>query len=511
MEDMAKYLPEADREKLKTLFRIKEQYKAGRLSLEAARAELKREVGTLRPYEIALAEQQLKEVEEDECRKEDIQQMLALFDGLLDTSRPSLPPEHPIMCYYRENDALRKLLLEIEDLVQYPVIKNQWLALYDRLRAYRLHLARKQNQLYSVLEKKGFDRPTTTMWLLDDYIRDEIREARTLLDEDKEEAFIALQQTLVDDIRDLIQKEETVLYPTALAMITPAEFEEMKAGDREIGFAWIDTPRAETGKTEETPPETRGFADELAALLAKYGYGTSKETELEMNTGKLTLEQVNLLLKHLPMDISFVDEQELVKFYSDTDHRIFPRSKNVIGRNVKNCHPRTSVHVVEEIIRKFRTGEQDHAEFWINKPGAFIYIYYAAIRDARGRFRGILEVMQDCTHIRSLQGSRTLLTWDGEAEAPATLPSEEMPAEHPAPAEGVTIDAASGETLLKDLFATYPGLKEKLVQSDPRFKLLNTPLAKVLFAKATLSKVSARSGMPLDRLIETLKRLIEAQ
>ena len=87
-----------------------------------------------------------------------------------------------------------------------------------------------------------------------------------------------------------------------------------------------------------------------------------------MATGKLTLEQINLIYKHLPVDISFVDENELVKFYSDTDHRIFPRSKNVIGRQVSNCHPRKSVHIVEEIVEKFRSGEQDKAEFWINKP-----------------------------------------------------------------------------------------------------------------------------------------------
>lgn len=133
-----------------------------------------------------------------------------------------------------------------------------------------------------------------------------------------------------------------------------------------------------------------------------------------MKTGKLTLSQVNLMLQNLPLDISFVDEHEIVKFYSDTDHRIFPRSKNVIGRDVKNCHPRASVHIVQEIVEKFRSGEEDEVDFWINKPGAFIYIYYKAVRDEDGTFRGVLEMMQDCTRIRSLEDSRTLLTWGSE-------------------------------------------------------------------------------------------------
>ena len=115
-----------------------------------------------------MAEQELEEFEEGQCQKEDIQSMLALFDGLIDRSRPELPADHPIARYYAENDELEKICLSIEDLVQYPPIKNQWLSIYDRLKEYKKHLSRKQNQLYSMLEKKGFDRPTTTMWTLDD-------------------------------------------------------------------------------------------------------------------------------------------------------------------------------------------------------------------------------------------------------------------------------------------------------------------------------------------------------
>ena len=156
--DMKKHLPSADLEKLGKILEIKEAYQRGDISLEEGRTRIREQIGKIRPYEIALAEQELKTIEENECRKEDIQKMIELFDEVMDTNRPNLPLNHPIMCYYRENDEMRRHMLAIEDLVQYPIIKNQWLELYDQIAAFRTHLSRKQNQLYSILEQKGFDR-----------------------------------------------------------------------------------------------------------------------------------------------------------------------------------------------------------------------------------------------------------------------------------------------------------------------------------------------------------------
>ena len=556
MENMRNNLPEIDMEKLQIVLDTKERYLDGKLTLDEARAILRERVKTLRPYEIALAEQELKTFDEDECRKEDIQQMMELFQDVLDRSRPDLPEDHPIMCYLRENDEMRRLLKQVEELAQYPVIKNQWLELYDELHKFRLHLSRKQNQLYSILERKGFDRPTTTMWLLDDFIRDEIRDARRLLEEDKDDEFIAMQPTVVADVLDLMQKEETVLYPTSLAMIRPAEFEEMKSGDSEIGFAWIQVgkkaPKADTTKEAVPATAAAGFANELASLLGKYGFGggSTPGALLEVATGQMTLEQINLVYKHMPVDFSYVDENEIVRFYTDTDHRVFPRSKNVIGRDVKNCHPRTSVHLVEEIIEKFRRGEQNEVDFWINKPGLFIYIYYVAVRDEEGRFRGVLEMMQDCTRIRSLEGSRTLLSWDKSNKA-ASKHGDDKPAEAtptaPAPAveeeseyvscscmkgsshapaapevvpdteekvescgcSGHSADAEiTASTRLKDLLEHHPWLKGALAEINPAFKMLSSPLARIMIPKATVGMMSERSGMDLQSLIDAIKKRI---
>ena len=251
---------------------------------------------------------------------------------------------------------------------------------------------------------------------------------------------------------------------------------------------------------------------------------------MNVTTGQLTLEQINLIYQHMPVDLSYVDENELVCFYTDTKHRVFPRSKNVIGRDVKNCHPKASVHIVEEIIKKFRSGEQDKAEFWINKPDLFIYIIYYAVRDENGKFRGVLEMMQDCTHIRSLQGSQTLLTWEQQEKGEIKETSEnEDKREGSETSEDVGNKESTGslgnegnrestgsltagklteineDTLLKDILEADPNVKTLLFRLSDRFKALNTPLARIMMPKATVKIMSERAEVDLDTLLRELR------
>ena len=517
-----------DGKKLEIVHEIKSAYDEGRISLEEARKALKDRVQHLAPYEIAIIEQEMVEETEDECIKEDIQAMLEVFQDVLVTKDQELPENHPISCYRRENAKMKELLLSVEDLVQYPLIKNQWLELYEELLKFKIHLSRKQNQLYPVLEKKGFTRPTTTMWTLDDFIRDEIAECYNLLLEDKEEEFIGKQAELVADVRDLMDKEENILYPTSLEMISDEEFRYMAEGDQEIGFAYITVDREKSGNQNSASPSAStsplsglssapGFAEELAGLLGKYGF-KNKEEKLNVTTGQLTLEQINLIYQHMPVDLSYVDENELVCFYTDTKHRVFPRSKNVIGRDVKNCHPKASVHIVEEIIKKFRSGEQDKAEFWINKPDLFIYIVYYAVRDENGKFRGVLEMMQDCTHIRSLQGSQTLLTWEQQEKGEDTETSEgegnkenigtleaEGNRENTGTLKAGKLTEITEDTLLKDILKADPNVKTLLFRLSDRFKALNTPLARIMMPKATVKIMSERAEVDLDTLLRELR------
>lgn len=497
---MKQYLPPIDTEKMELLFEIKNNYQAGRLTIQQAQQQIIKKIGKVSAYHIAYIEQTMTQETDDECINENAHSLLQLLAGHLDNVLPQLPSNHPIMHYLKENEKMKELLLSVEDLVQYPMIKNQWLELYEQLNKYLIHYKRKQNQLYPILERKGFTRPSTTMWTFDDLVKDEIKKSWELLNNNKEEDFISEQSKVVDLTRDLIEKEELILFPTSLALISEEEFMQMQEGDQEIGFAYI-TVEPTTSQVIHNNSTNTEFASELQALLNKHGYNIGKNTLLDVTNGKLTLEQINLIYQHLPFDISFVDENELVQFYSDTTHRIFPRSKNVIGREVMNCHPRKSAHIVREVIDKLKSGEEEHAEFWISKPNSFIYIMYIAVRDKDGRFRGVIEIMQDCTHIRSLEGSQTLLTWSNKKKKPNTLQHEESN-------NLKTINEITPNTRLKDLLNQYPTLRQNLSKIAPEFKMLNSPLGKIMAMRATIKMMSQHSGINVDKLIEEIKKNI---
>ena len=254
---MKDFLPKIDMEKMQTLLEVEEKYETGKITLDEAREILRTKVGSIRPYHLAFIEQNMKSMVEDECIRADMRKIIELVEGFMDNTRLDLPSDHPLMHYYKENDEMRRLLLAVEDLIQYPVIKNQWLELYDQIRQYPIHYQRKQNQLYPLLEKKGFDRPTTTMWNFDDIIRDEIKESLRLLDAGDEEAFIAAQSEFIAHARDLMEKEETILYPTSHALISAEEFEDMKSGDQEIGFAFFKVDFPSTPNTQHSTPNTQ--------------------------------------------------------------------------------------------------------------------------------------------------------------------------------------------------------------------------------------------------------------
>ena len=554
-----------DQEKLRRMLEIKQQYDNGHLPLEEARVRMKNEVGTITAAEFAAAEQLLKDEDPDECRNEDVRGMLEVFEGLMETEEAELPFGHTIDAYRRENSRMKELLQQGDALARKPFILNQWLELMEQILPYKVHFSRKQNQLYSALEREGFDRPTTTMWVYDDYIRDEMNKAWEILNSDPVDVttFLDTYGEMAADLRDLMEKEEMILYPTSLKLISADKMEQLKSGDREIGFFGIEllasggagqrkfaqpipgqrySGQQNPQMTADQPTDQNDFMQDLAALLAKYGHETKSDKQeqvLDVAHGKLTLEQINLLYRHMPVDISFVDENELVAFYTDTKHRVFPRSKGVIGREVRNCHPPKSVHLVEEIIEKFRSGEQSQAEFWINKPGLFIYIVYVAVRDDQGNFRGVMEMMQDCTHIRQLEGEQRLLSWGMEKEhkngyhkevkAHGAKKSNDETGNTsqsgitPEPRIGIATDnkgitsngspeqlTLSGDTKLKSLLQQFPGLKDDLIAYNPKFSILNSPMAKVILPMATIKMMSEQSGIPRQELIDKINELIAA-
>jgi len=521
-------------ERYRIIVSIKEDYLDGKLSLEEGNRILKEKLGTCTPDEFAYAEQSLKGVYKDEEILEKMDDLLDLFDGVLVRAENEYPENHPLWAYLEEINAVEKVALEADELLkQEKFIKNPWLGVFDSLAEWRTHLSRKQNQLYPMLEDHGFDRPTRIMWTFDDAVRDAISASYALLREDKYEEFLASVPETLAKLRDLNSKELEVLLPTSYKLLSDEEFVRMSKNDHEIGYAIINAPglyvvpgindsaaQLNGNNSAQGGAVSNEFLNDLAGLLSKYvgpvgGAPVGKDAVLDVATGKLTLEQINLLFRHLPVDLSYVDENELVKFYSDTAHRIFPRSANVIGREVKNCHPAKSVHIVEEIVEKFRSGEQSQAEFWINKPGLFIYVIYTAVRDENGKFRGVLEMMQDCTHIRELEGSRTLLTWDktdfvgdgGKEKSLAQEAAEEVEE------EPLTTDAngrfhIDAKTTLSNLIKQCPDIVDHLISLNPKFEKLKTPMVKVMAKVATIKMMAERGDFEVDELISKIDAFI---
>lgn len=327
--------------------------------------------------------------------------------------RPDPPPGHPIQTFMKENRASEAIMSRISivlGLLGNP-IKPDTLddhraelgALIEQLADINIHYTRKENQLFPMLEAHHFSGPTQVMWSIHDDIRADLKQAGEAFTQGDPEQTAAALKAAIQAIRDMIYKEEHILYPTSLDMLSKEEWIRVRDGESEIGFAWVTPDQGWPGKTEagieRTATKPVQATKDVAGVLG-------------LSTGGLTLRQIDLLLTHLPVDLTFVDEQDRVSYYSEGPERIFPRSPGIIGREVRNCHPPKSVHIVNKILDTFKSGEQDKAEFWLQLGGKFIYIRYFAVRDTKGRYRGTLEVSQDITNLRLLEGESRLLDWD---------------------------------------------------------------------------------------------------
>ena len=340
---------------------------------------------------------------------------VAVFRESLDEqeSADSLPG-HPAYTYLAENAAAGQVLNALEEALESlksdpgPQTLQSARSLLSELRTYDKHYLRKENILFPYLEKHGFEGPSKVMWGIHDEVREGWRELETVLDQGPGDDLHAFQERIDDvfgptatAIREMFYKEENILFPAALEMLSGEEWWQIRTQGPEIGYAYVSPGH------DWPPRET--------ALEQVWALGTdrqrSDESLLHLDTGSLTPDMVNLILNHLPIEISYVDAEDRVRYFTQMGERIFPRSPAVIGRTVQNCHPPDSVDRVEEILDSFREGRQDVAEFWIQMKGRFIHIRYFAVRDGQGEYRGTLEVVQDVTRIRDLEGERRLLDW----------------------------------------------------------------------------------------------------
>jgi hypothetical protein len=278
-----------------------------------------------------------------------------------------------------------------------------------KLREYDKHYLRKENILFPYLERHGFTGPSSVMWGIHDEIREGWKRLARLLEVgpgDDVQAFVegleAYFEPMAHAVREMFYKEENILYPAAVERLTEEEWQAVRAQGPEIGYAYVRPGRKWQPGRESVTGEAKIIAEEE----------TMEAKELvQLEVGKLTPEQINLMLKNLVVDVTFVDENDEVVYFSDTPDRTFTRTPSIIGRKVQNCHPPDSVDKVMEIVEAFRAGTHDSAEFWIELSGQFIHIRYFALRDEEGNYKGVIEVTQDVTHIRQLEGERRLVNW----------------------------------------------------------------------------------------------------
>lgn len=328
----------------------------------------------------------------------------AVFKGSIEEiHRPSDPseiPGHPANTMKRENRVIEKYMEE--DIKPYLVnLKNEEnfahvLKGIEQLSKVHLHYLKKENVLFPYMEKYGITAPPKVMWGVDDEIRDQIKAARADLSGANDDRVMVKEnvEALLERVQEMIFKEENIMLPMLLDLLTQDEWKRIAEENEDIGYLLDKVPTWNPVKESEKVVEEE----------------KKEPGVIHFPTGVLKTEELICMLNTLPFDITFVDKNDIVKYFSQSSERIFPRTKSVIGRNVSNCHPPASVHIVEKIVEDLRDGRKEHEDFWINMGPKLILIRYYAVRSEKGDFLGVLEVTQDIKPIQELTGEKRLVS-----------------------------------------------------------------------------------------------------
>lgn len=371
--------------------------------------------------EIAAMEQRLIEegMPPEEIKKLCDVHAAVFREALAQNKQPEYIPGHPLYTLKHENDEARKSLDEIDDLIEgltasvgpkVPISELRKSLAYFSQNLDK-HYSKKENIIFPYLERHGITGPPSVMWSVDDEIRAMLKELKNNLnnfnEEDSQETANVeeLFTKIKDKVNEMFYKEDAILSPMLKKSLTDQEWTEIKEQEAEFGEVFA-VPGADFWQPQ-------GTAAKAAGVNNKGG-----SSALELDTGALTQQQINAILTNLPVDITFVDENDEVRYFSQTKERVFTRTKSIIGRKVQNCHPPESVHVVEKIVNDFKSGKQDNADFWLELGGKFIYIKYFAVKDDHGKYMGTMEVSQDITGLRALVGERRLLKYEESATPP---------------------------------------------------------------------------------------------
>jgi len=337
----------------------------------------------------------------------------AVLEGHVDVSASKdIPEGHPVDVLIRENKALKKVTGETSALLasiaadeesEFKDAVLKLTALFNQLTDVDKHYQRKEYLLFPYLEKKGVTGPPKVMWGKHDEIREllkgslEILKMSDISREDLVSSFEIILQPAINGVAEMITKEESILFPMLMDTLTDADWYDIQSQSLDIGFCLYDPV------TEWKP----GGIDSGSIDEPRKEDGT-----IRLPSGSLSVEELAAVLNTLPVDMTFVDRNDKVKFFSQGKERIFQRSRAILNRDVRHCHPPASAHIVDKILEDFKSGKHDRAPFWIDMGGRFIHIEYFALRNDKGEYLGTLEVSQDLTGYRGLEGERRILSYE---------------------------------------------------------------------------------------------------
>lgn len=403
-------------EKLKAIIK---QLHAG-ASVEAVRAEFEALTIGVSAIEITAMEQALVD---EGMPVEEIQKLCdvhaSVFKGAIEDIHAEdgkgmamLSQWHPLNKLKMEN---RKIEAVVDQLLAFTgklegsktdFDPNQLKEVLVKLLALDKHYSKKENLIFPYMEKHDITAPPQVMWGVDDEIRAKLKALIGMLEAGSvgSTEVKALGEDLGNQIQEMIFKEEEIMMPMVIEKFTHEEWLAIEAGCLEIGFVLLEA----VGHWKPTDEEIQ-MVSSLSQGGSEEYLSHGKNQPISFDAGSLLPEEINAILNTLPLDMTFVGADERVKYFTQGKERIFDRPKTILGREVKNCHPPKSVHIVEQIVADLRSGKKDHEDFWIKMGDKFVYIRYFAVRNAAGEFLGTLEITQDIKPIQALEGEKRLM------------------------------------------------------------------------------------------------------
>ncbi len=373
-------------------------------------------IDQVQPFDVvAVVDKLMKESIDIEEVKSGVNKALnMLYKGLISTQIPDYGKIPFLDSLARENNELNHRLIEMRPLIkafnqkdlneeERQEILNEISDRVYELQQFEVHYVKKENILFPYVEKylKEYG-CLPLMWSYHDDIRKYAKEIIEIID--NEHTDLKRLNRLLGDLFFVMYairfREEYILFPVIFSLIPDAAWDEMMKQSLEEGFAFIEKPVLVTIAAEKKVDD---IEVKQATIIS------DPDVVVDMGTGLLKLEQAVMMLNHLPVDMTFVDEKDEVRYFSTPGHRIFPRSKAIIGRLVENCHPPSSVHIVKELLDAFKAGTKTKESFWIQMGPKFILIQYFAVHDEKGNYRGTLEVSQDISEIKRLEGEKRLM------------------------------------------------------------------------------------------------------